>query len=177
MLMLTPLQGIALVTLMMVAAGCVAMWFSNPEKPRRSLEKSRSGNLDALPLPAGTIRAKPLLSAWEKAAINTFARQLPPGNRLCPQVRLLDMLTVQDGDHSRQRTTCNRLGSKSVDFAVIDPAGCVVVAIELNDSSHDRPERQNRDKLVKAALAQAGIPLAVFRPRQSLDLGPWLKGR
>ena len=115
-------------------------------------------NMDALPLPAGTIRAKPLLSGWEKAAIGQFARQLPRTHRLCPQVRLLDMLSVRDTDRSRWRTTCNRPGSKSVDFTVIDQSGRVMLVIELNDSSHDRPERRDRDKLVRAALNQAGIP-------------------
>ncbi|NPD70346.1 DUF2726 domain-containing protein (plasmid) [Lichenicola cladoniae] len=130
-------------------------------------------NMDALPLPAGTVHAKPLLSGWEKAAIDQLARQLPKTHRLCPQVRLLDMLSVRDGNRARWRTTCNRLGSKSVDFAVIDQAGRVTLVVELNDSSHDRPERRHRDKLVRAALDQAGIPLAVFRPGQPLDLAPW----
>ncbi len=83
------------------------------------------------------------------------------------------MLSVRDTDRSRWRTTCNRLGSKSVDFAVIDQNGRVMLVIELNDSSHDRPERHDRDKLVRAALNQAGIPLALFQPGQPLDLVPW----
>lgn len=140
-------------------------------RPRRTGKALRT--MDALPLPAGTVHAKPLLSGWERAAIDTLARQLPKTHRLCPQVRLLDMLSVRDGDRARWRTTCNRLGSKSVDFAVIDAAGRVVLVIELNDSSHDRPERRDRDKLVRAALDQAGIPLTVFRPGQPLDLGLW----
>jgi hypothetical protein len=137
-------------------------------------DEAGARNMDALPLPAQTIQAKPLLSAWERAAIDTLARQLPATHRFCPQVRLLDMLTVQDADRSRRRTTRNRLGSKSVDFAVIDPSGRVVLVVELNDSSHDRPDRRDRYGLVQAALDQAGIPLAVFRPQESLDLGPWL---
>lgn len=131
-------------------------------------------NMDALPLPQRTIRAKPLLSPWEKAAIDTLGRQLPSTHRLCPQVRLLDMLAVQDNDRSRERTTINRLSSKSVDFAIIDANGCVVLVIELNDKSHDRPDRRDRDELVRVALEQANIPLAIFRPRQPLDLRPWL---
>lgn len=138
-------------------------------------EAPQPRNLDALPLPARTISAKPLLSLWERAVIDSVREQLPPRHHLCPQVRLLDMLSVQDQDRSRQQTTRNRLGSKSVDFAIIDPDGRVVLVIELNDRSHDRPERQDRDRLVQAALDQAGIPLAIFRPRQPIDLRRWLQ--
>lgn len=132
-------------------------------------------NLDALPLPTRTIYAKPLLSGWERAVIGDLRRQLPPRHHLCPQARLLDMLSVQDEDGSRRQTTRNRLGSKSVDFAVIDPDGRVVLVIELNDRSHDRPDRQDRDRLVRSALEQAQIPLAVFKPNQPIDLAPWLR--
>lgn len=132
-------------------------------------------NMDALPLPVSTISAKPLLSPWEKAVIDSVRAQLPLRHHLCPQVRLLDMLSVEDEDRSRQQTTRNRLGSKSVDFAIINPEGRVVLVIELHDRSHDQPERRDRDRLVQSALDQAGIPLAIFRPRQPIDLGRWLK--
>lgn len=143
--------------------------------PTSSQKVPQQRNLDALPLPVSTISAKPLLSPWEKAVIDSVRMQLPPRHHLCPQVRLLDMLSVQDQDRSRQQTTRNRLGSKSVDFAIIDPDGRVVLVIELHDSSHDRPDRRDRDKLVQTALDQAGIPLATFQPRQPIDLRRWLQ--
>lgn len=84
--------------------------------PTSSQEVPQQRNLDALPLPVSTISAKPLLSPWEKAVIDSVRMQLPPRHHLCPQVRLLDMLSVQDQDRSRQQTTRNRLGSKSVNL-------------------------------------------------------------
>ena len=130
-------------------------------------------NLDHLPLPKGSIGAKALLSAWEKAALPTLKASVPAGLHVCPQVRLGDLLVVTGRDAAAERTTRNRLGSKSVDFVVIDRQGQAIVVVELNDATHRRWDRRNRDRLVAEALGQAGIPLARFRPGDALDLTPW----
>lgn len=119
-----------------------------------------------------TYRAKPLLSEWEREAFPRLLAALPPGLHLCPQVRLADMLNAGNG--GGWTSALSQVASKSVDFAVIDGDGTVVLVIELNDKTHDQPERRRRDAFVGAALAQAGIPLAAFKPNQSMDLSRWL---
>ncbi len=77
---------------------------------------------------------------------------------------------------ARAKTALNRVASKSVDFVVIDLAtGDARLVIELDDRSHDRPDRRERDALVDAALGVAGIPIARFRPGQRIDLGEHLQ--
>ena len=119
---------------------------------------------------------KPLLSPWERAAFSTLAGQLRPGQHLCPQVRVADLLTVIARDPSARQTAHNRVASKSVDFVVVDIAtGDARLVIELDDRSHDRPDRRDRDALVDAALRVAGIPIVRFRPGQRIDLGEHLQ--
>ena len=119
---------------------------------------------------------KPLLSPWERAAFSTLAGQLRPGQHLCPQVRLADLLTITARDPSARQTALNRIASKSVDFVVIDLATADArLVIELDDRSHNRPDRRERDALVDAALRVAGIPIARFRPGQRIDLGEHLQ--
>jgi hypothetical protein len=64
----------------------------------------------------------------------------------------------------------NRVTAKSVDFVVCDPSTLrPFVAIELDEPSHDRPDRQWRDEQVEAILRAAGLPLVRFRTARAYD--------
>jgi very-short-patch-repair endonuclease len=59
---------------------------------------------------------------------------------------------------------------KSVDFVLFDRnAVSPVLAIELDDSSHDREDRQERDAFVDGVLAKAGLPLLHVRAQAAYD--------
>src|SRR3990167_5855202 len=58
------------------------------------------------------------------------------------------------------RAALAHINRKSVDFVLCDKAYLSPkLAIELDDKSHERPERQERDREVERILQQAGIPL------------------
>ena len=115
---------------------------------------------------------KPLLSAWEAAVFEEITRQLQPGLHLCPQVRVADMLWVAADDASANRKASNRIRQWSVDFAVLDfKANRTILVIELDDRTHDRPDRKRRDLYLNEAMAKAGIPIARFRPKQPIRIG------
>lgn len=83
-------------------------------------------------------------------------------NRLIvfPKVNLADLFFVATGNARENRILLNRIDRKHVDFLLCDPATLrPVVGIELDDSSHQRPERQARDALVDDVFAAAGLPL------------------
>jgi very-short-patch-repair endonuclease len=62
-----------------------------------------------------------------------------------------------------------KVASKSVDFAVIElTSGNVVLVVELDDRSHQQPERRERDAFVDSVLDQSGIPIRRFRPDMSI---------
>ena len=74
-------------------------------------------------------------------------------------VRIADLIRVEKGTKN-MRSWLNRILSKHIDFVLCDPSTLVpVLAIELDDSSHDRPERQERDRFVNEAFESAGLPL------------------
>ena len=57
-----------------------------------------------------------------------------------------------------------------MDFLICDLNGLrPLVAIELDDSFHKRPRRQERDALVDELLAQAGLPLLHWPSRRTYD--------
>lgn len=58
------------------------------------------------------------------------------------------------------RGAFKHISEKSVDFVLCDKAYISAkLAIELDDKTHERPERQNRDHEVERILSGAGIPL------------------
>ena len=62
----------------------------------------------------------------------------------------------------------NKLRGRSLDFVVCDPATLrPLVVIELDDSTHDRPDRQARDEDVERLLSAAGLPFVRFKCRRT----------
>ena len=58
------------------------------------------------------------------------------------------------------RGAFRHISEKSVDFVLCDKAYISPkLAIELDDKTHERPERQNRDREVERILQDAGVPL------------------
>jgi len=58
------------------------------------------------------------------------------------------------------RAALAHINRKSVDFVLCDKVYISPkLAIELDDKSHERPDRQERDQEVERILADAGIPL------------------
>ena len=58
------------------------------------------------------------------------------------------------------RAAFRHINGKSVDFVLCDKAYISPkLAIELDDKTHERPERQERDVEVERILQEAGVPL------------------
>lgn len=58
------------------------------------------------------------------------------------------------------RAAFRHINGKSVDFVLCDKAYISPkLAIELDDKTHERPERQERDAEVERILKEAGVPL------------------
>lgn len=58
------------------------------------------------------------------------------------------------------RAAFRHINGKSVDFVLCDKAYVSPkLAIELDDKTHERPERQERDVEVERILKEAGVPL------------------
>jgi len=84
------------------------------------------------------------------------------GNRavLCTKVALGDVFWVKRDDASRHRIYTNKIDRKHVDFLVCDLATMrPLLGIELDDKSHQRQDRQERDAFVDQVFNAAGLPL------------------
>jgi hypothetical protein len=84
------------------------------------------------------------------------------------KVRLADIINCQGEAWSMGYGRL--IAQKHIDFLLCDPATLrVVLALELDDRSHARPERRLRDLFVDGALGAAGVPLVRVRAAASYD--------
>jgi len=86
-------------------------------------------------------------------------------------VRIADLLKVPTGIKQR-RSWLNKILSKHIDFVLCDKETlAIAIAIELDDPSHNRPHRIERDRFVNAAFADADIPLLRIPTQKQYDPG------
>ena len=79
---------------------------------------------------------------------------------ICPKARLGDLFLVKQEDNSKFVAYSNKINRKHVDFLLCDPATMKpLVSIELDDKSHQREDRQERDAFVNQVFAAAKLPL------------------
>lgn len=68
------------------------------------------------------------------------------------------------------RAALAHINRKSVDFVLCDKAYISPkLAIELDDKSHERPDRQERDREVERILSDAGVPLLRLENKGRFD--------
>lgn len=89
------------------------------------------------------------------------------------KIRLADLIRPRSGQTPQQRQAAfNKVRSKHIDFVLLDPADFgPVLALELDDSSHQRAARIERDAFVDSACADAGLPLLRAPVRARYDTG------
>lgn len=74
-------------------------------------------------------------------------------------VRVADLIHVKKGT-PKHLSWHNRISCKHVDFVLCEPDQLQPqLAIELDDPSHQRPDRQRRDEFLNQAFQDAGFPL------------------
>ena len=88
--------------------------------------------------------------------------------RVLGKVRLGDMVKPAKGLSKSNRTTAlNKINQKHVDFVICTTDDlALVAAIELDDQSHERNDRAERDQFVDRVLRDAKIPIAHFSAKR-----------
>ena len=118
---------------------------------------------------ASYIRTPALFTPAERSFLGVL--DLAAGNdfRVFGKVRVGDVLVPRTGqDRSAHQTALNRINRKHFDFILCRPDDLTVLcAIELNDASHQRKDRQERDEFLNKACRSAGLPLIPFDARHA----------
>ncbi|MCX6953513.1 MAG: DUF2726 domain-containing protein, partial [Verrucomicrobia bacterium] len=94
---------------------------------------------------------------------------LPEGVTCLIKVRLGDVFALRKGLGLPERARAwNRIGQKHVDFLLVRSSDLKPLAgIELDDASHDKEERQQRDAFVDEVFQSSKIPLLHVKARET----------
>jgi hypothetical protein len=99
-----------------------------------------------------------LLTRAEHSFYSVLHRAVGAEFHIFPKVRLVDLVWVPRATRGRQRHL-NRVLSKHVDFVLCHPVTLApLLAVELDDASHEREARRARDAFVDDVLHTAGLP-------------------
>ena len=139
-----------------------------PRKPVRPVPPPIPASAAPLPPPLPDEPAYPEIDLMKRnshlltPAEQAFHAVLEPLVRsscaISTKVRLADLFSILPG--RGQQAAFNRISRKHVDFVLTDPATSrILCAIELDDSSHNRPDRIERDDFVNKLFAANGMPL------------------
>jgi hypothetical protein len=100
-----------------------------------------------------------VLSRNEQPLYHWLTKTLSQRYAIFAKVRLADVIDVARGTEA-YKSHWNRINAKHVDFLLCDPKSFVpVAAVELQDASHNRADRKDRDVFVRDALAAAEVKL------------------
>jgi len=99
---------------------------------------------------------KSFITETERKYLSAIKPLLPQGYYLQPQVNLATVIE-KIGEFKYQ----NEL-YRNVDACIFDEEDKPIALIEINDETHNQPDRIKRDRKVKCICEEAGIPLVRF---------------
>jgi hypothetical protein len=106
-------------------------------------------------------RRKYILSKAERR-FHKVLREVVAPNPVLVKIRLADLVDA-DKRHPLWLPNFRRICSKQIDFLVCDAALSPVIAVELDDSSHQRDDRRARDRDVDRIFELASLPILHIR--------------
>lgn len=113
-------------------------------------------------------RRDDFLSAAERNFFHVLYSIVGHNYLVCAKVNLADLFYVPSRDSNEYRTYTNKIDRKHVDYVLCDPQTLIPrLGIELDDSSHNRADRQQRDYFVDNVFAAAGLPLLRVKVQRS----------
>lgn len=109
-----------------------------------------------------------LMSASEDDFFNVLTSVVGHKYLVFPQVHLSAILNEKINGQN-WKTAFRSINQKSVDYVIADKVSHkTLLAIELDDSTHNRKDRQERDELVERIFSETTIPLVRFKNYRDL---------
>ena len=97
-----------------------------------------------------------LMSKIEEQFYFSIKSVLPEGFSVFAQVNLASF--IERADNARYHNELFR----NIDFLITDSGYSPKIAVEINDSTHNTPDRKERDEKVRNICEEAGIPVITF---------------
>jgi len=113
-----------------------------------------------------------LCSPAERSFMGALDKIVGNGYRIFAKVRLADIVEVNKGlSSSARQSAFNRISRKHLDFVICDSRDLSIVgAVELDDKSHRKTGRQERDQFLDKALEAAGVPILRIKAQSAYSI-------
>lgn len=113
-----------------------------------------------------------LCSPAERSFLGALDKIVGKKYRIFAKVRLADIIDVQrQRSASARQRAFNRIAGKHVDFIVCNASDLSIVgAIELDDKSHLKKGRRDRDQFLDKALEAAGVPMLRVKAQSTYSI-------
>jgi len=152
-----------------LVAGVSAGIFRKLSDPSPALDAEVARNYPGAPDRDAYTVGSSLLSEAERTFLQTLDQAVPPNTRVFVQVALAAIISPRKGSSTWQRDR-NRIAQKVVDFVVCDQWAKPLVAVELDDASHKKTKRADRDELLDSILSNVGLRVIHVRAAGSYDV-------
>lgn len=113
----------------------------------------------AAPSVAASYRPVSFVSPAEQKFFTALQSYVAQRAVVLSKVRLADLAQPIAARRTYWQGSFNKIASKHVDFVLCDSKLSPLCVLELDDSSHDRLDRRNRDKFVDSVLQDIGLPI------------------
>ena len=142
--------------------GCLAALFGIKSK-------NTQPNAEARPSVLPYRLRKQFLSAAEASFYRSLVEAIDNKFLVFPKPSLKEFISVTDQNNFQ--THLNKIDRKHVDFLICDPKTMEpIFAIELDDASHRRAERGQRDTFLETVLSGVELPLVRIPVRSSYNI-------
>ncbi|WP_318482580.1 DUF2726 domain-containing protein [Photobacterium leiognathi] len=115
-----------------------------------------------------------LVTPTELHFYKALSKAVPHNYIVCPKVRIADVLAVnvkRKNNESEWFRHFSKISQKHFDFVICNVSDMsFVCAVELNDASHNRKDRVERDEFVRMACESAGVTLHEVLPQKNYDI-------
>ncbi|MGL4610484.1 MAG: DUF2726 domain-containing protein [Trueperaceae bacterium] len=154
--------------LLVVIIAVALFLFNQISKKKPSLSKDEDVQTISYPYQ----KQNYLLTKAERSFFGVLQQAVGNDYYILSKVRLADLLKTTSGlDGSQRQSAQNRINSKHVDFVLCNPSDfAICFVIELDDGSHEKAQRQQRDNFVDKALGAAGVPILHIPVKQAYSL-------
>lgn len=110
-----------------------------------------------------------LCSPAERSFLGALDQIIGKRYRIFAKVRLADIIDIQRGlSASDRQRAFNRIAGKHIDFIICNANDLSIVgAIELDDKTHRRKGRQEREQFLDKTLEAAGVPVVRIKAQSA----------
>jgi hypothetical protein len=112
-----------------------------------------------------------IMTLRERLFYDKLKQVVVAGYYIYPQVHVTEILQPKQSLYGGLRLAAFRgISQKSVDYLIVDNNQSPVLAIELDDSTHEKEDRADRDWFIECAFKSAGVPLLRFASRTDYNV-------